>query len=252
MKKEFIMKRLENKVAIITGGSSGIGEEVVNLFLLEGAKVIIFDIKKPNNQNASFIELNINDEEEIAKSVKKVADQYGKIDILVNNAGVPGANKPTHLLNEKEWEEVFSVDVKGTFFMNKHVIPYMIKNGGGSIVNLCSVYGTHGSKGELSAYHAAKGSILAMSKQDAATYGSDNIRVNAILPGTIKTPLLEGLTKEFPGGSKGYYEYIAKRNPLHKTGEPKDVAYGVVYLASDEAKFVTGISLYIDGGYTVW
>ena len=249
------MERLKEKVAVVTGGCSGIGEAITELFSKEGAKVIVFDLQEKDvikRCGADFIQLNIGDEKAITEAVEHIITQYGRIDILVNNAGIPGANKPTHALSEEEWDEVFDTDVKGTFFCSKHVIPHMVRNGGGSIVNLCSVFGTHGSQGEISAYHAAKGAIMAMSKQDAATYGRKNVRVNAIFPGTIETPLMRNLTKEYPGGFDSYAEYIAKRNPLHKIGKPIDVAYGALYLASDEAGFVTGASLYIDGGYTVW
>ena len=249
------MDRLKNKVAIVTGGCSGIGKAIATLFAQEGAKVVIFDRQEGDvvkKIDATFFKLDIGDEKAIEKAMLEVAIKNGKIDILINNAGIPGSNKPTHALSEKEWDEVFDVDVKGTFFCTKHVIPYMVKNGGGSIVNISSVYGTHGSSGDIAAYHAAKGAIAAMSKQDAGTYGRKNIRVNAIFPGTIATPLMRDLTKEFPGGFDEYSKYIAKRNPLHRTGEPIDVAYGALYLASDEARFVTGASLYIDGGYTVW
>ena len=249
------MERLKEKVAVVTGGCSGIGEAITELFSKEGAKVIVFDLQEKDvieRCGADFIQLNIGDEKAITEAVEHIIAQYGRIDILVNNAGIPGANKPTHALSEEEWDEVFDTDVKGTFFCSKHVIPHMVRNGGGSIVNLCSVFGTHGSQGEISAYHAAKGAIMAMSKQDAATYGRKNVRVNAIFPGTIETPLMRNLTKEYPGGFDSYAEYIAKRNPLHKIGKPIDVAYGALYLASDEARFVTGASLYIDGGYTVW
>lgn len=249
------MERLKEKVALVTGGCSGIGAAISELFVQEGAKVIVFDLIEKEvvkRCNLDFFKLNIGDEKAIKEAVNNIIAKYGRIDILVNNAGIPGANKPTHVLSEEEWDEVFDVDVKGTFFCCKNIIPHMINNGGGSIVNLCSVFGTHGSQGEISAYHAAKGAIMAMSKQDAATYGKKGIRVNAIFPGTIRTPLMENLTKEYPGGFDSYAYYIAKRNPLHKIGEPMDVAYGALYLASDEAKFVTGASLYIDGGYTVW
>ena len=248
------MNRLKDKVAIVTGGCSGIGEAIARLFAEEGAKVIVMDKNEGKivKEIKNFYQLNVSDENAIKQAIKEVNEQYGRIDILVNNAGVPGANKPTHELSEEDWDEVFDIDVKGTFFCTKHVVPYMVKQGGGSIVNICSVYGTHGSQGDISAYHAAKGAIAAMSKQDAATYGRKNVRVNAIFPGTVATPLMENLTKEFPGGFEKYGEYIAKRNPLNRIGEPIDIAYGALYLASDEAKFVTGASLYIDGGYTVW
>ena len=242
------MLRLENKIAIVTGGCSGIGLAIVERFREEGAIVCVFDIKGGKD----CYEVDVTKEEMIVSAVKDVIERYGKIDILVNNAGYTGVNLPTHLMDADLWDKTFEVDVKGVMLCTKSVLPYMIKQNGGSIVNLSSIYGTHGTKGDLSAYHAAKGAVLSLTKQDAVTYGGNNVRVNAILPGAIVTPLLKEFGNQFPGGFAAYDRYVSRHTPIGKLGEPKDVANGVLFLASDEAKFITGVGLYIDGGYTVW
>ena len=254
------MDRLKGKTAIITGASSGIGEGIAKLFAEEGAKLALFDIKgcpiaeeiKSKGGVCYYHQVDVSSEEQVKTAIEEAVNELGKIDILVNNAGIPGANKPTHLIEEKEWDKVFDIDVKGVLFCSKHAIPLMIANGGGSIINLSSVYAICGSMGDISIYHAAKAAVASMSRQDACTYGRKGVRVNAILPGTVATPLMENLTKDLPGGWEGYKAYIAKHNPMNKIAEPIDIAYGALYLASDESRFVNGIELVIDGGYSAW
>lgn len=242
------MDRLKGKVAVVTGGVSGIGKAIADLFEAEGAKVAVIDICAKEG----VFQADVSREDQVAVAVKTIVARYGRIDILVNNAGFAGENNPTHLLSEQGFDQTFSVVAKGVFLCTKQVLPYMIVQGGGSIVNLSSVYGTHGTRGDLSAYHAAKGAVLAMTKQDAVTYGKKNIRVNAILPGAIETPLMHNFGDQFEGGYDAFEAYVSKRHPMGHMGKPEDIAYGVLYLASDEAKFVTGTGLYIDGGYTAW
>lgn len=242
------MLRLENKVAIVTGGASGIGRAIAERFRDEGATVCVFDVKG----GEGCYEVDVSREEMITSAVEQVMQRHGRIDVLVNNAGYTGANLPTHLMDAAQWDRTFEVDVKGVMLCTKAVLPHMMRQGGGSIVNLSSIYGTHGTKGDLTAYHAAKGAVLALTKQDAVTYGSHNIRVNAILPGAIVTPLLKEFGGQFPGGFEAYEKYVARHTPIGRLGEPSDVANGALFLASDEAKFITGAGLYIDGGYTVW
>lgn len=250
------MKRVQDKVAIITGGALGIGRETCILLANEGAKVAITDILDEEGKKlaaeisqsggvAKFWHLDVTIEEEVKKVYAEVVQEFGKLDATINNAGISGADKPTHELTEQEWDRVMDILVKGVFFCTKHAVPHMLKNGGGSIVNLSSIYGILGA-GDVPPYHAAKGAVRLMAKNDAVTYAKDKIRVNSVHPGFILTPMVENFGKDTPG----FMEHLNSLHPLGHIGEPKDIAYGILYLVSDESKFVTGSELIIDGGYT--
>ena len=241
------MDRLKGKVAIVTGGSSGIGKAIVEAFEKEGATVCVFDIK---GEGENFYKVSVAEEAEIKSAVESVVEKYGKIDVLVNNAGIPGPLKNTHELDVEDWDTLMNINARGVFVCSKYVIPNMKENGGGSIINMSSIFGTFGAKDNMVAYHTSKGAVIAMTKQDAVTYGRYQIRVNAILPGCIKTPLLQNTATTQWGDFDAYCTYMEKHTPMKRMGKPEDVAHGAVYLASDEATFVTGALLYIDGGYT--
>ena len=202
-----------------------------------------------NGGVAKFWKVDVSDEDNIKRAIDDVASTFGKIDILINNAGITGVDKKTHELTVSEWDQVFNVDVKGVFYCTKYVVPYLLQNQKGSIVNLSSIYGTLGAH-ELTPYHAAKGAVFAMTRQDAISYAKNNIRVNSIHPGTIMTPLVKELGSRMEGGLSAYEKLMSEKHPIGHVGEPIDVAYGCLYLASDESKFVTGAQLYIDGGYS--
>ena len=252
------MDRVKGKVAVVTGGAMGIGKATCILLAREGAKVAVTDINAAGENVAAdirkaggiaeFWPLNISDEKQVAATFKVIAAKFGSINVLVNNAGVLGTNKPTDEVTEAEWDKVMSTDVKGVFFCTKHVIPFMRKARGGSIINLSSIYGLVGA-GDAPPYHAAKGAVRLMTKNDATLYAKDNIRVNSIHPGAIWTPMVEALAQE-TGGRKEFEKTMSAKHPLGHLGEPEDVGWGIVYLASDESKFVTGSELVIDGGYT--
>ena len=254
------MKRLENKVVIVTGGSLGIGRATCLLLAKEGAQVAVTDILDKEGQElveeikqsdgvAKYWHLDVSNEKEVEKVYAEVVKEFGKLDATVNNAGIAGANKSTHELTEKEWDAVMNVNIKGVFFCTKHAIPYMKKSGSGSIVNMSSIYGIIGAA-DLPPYHASKGAVRLMSKNDALIYGKDNIRVNSIHPGFIWTPLVQKLAEDSPDGVKAFREHLDSLHPIGQVGESIDIAYGVLYLVSDESKFVTGSELVIDGGYT--
>jgi NAD(P)-dependent dehydrogenase (short-subunit alcohol dehydrogenase family) len=250
------MKRVENKVVIVTGGGLGIGRETCLLLAKEGAKVAVTDILDKEGQElveeinksggvAKFWHLDVSDEKEVEKVYAEVVKEFGKLDSTVNNAGITGVNKPTHELTEHEWDAVMNINVKGVFFCTKHAVPYMQKFGGGTIINLSSIYGMVGA-GDIPHYHASKGAVRLMAKNDALIYAKDNIRVNSVHPGFIWTPLVEELGKDIPG----FREQLDSLHPIGHIGESIDIAYGILYLVSDESKFVTGSELVIDGGYT--
>jgi NAD(P)-dependent dehydrogenase (short-subunit alcohol dehydrogenase family) len=250
------MKRIEDKVVIVTGGALGIGRETCILLAKEGAKVAVTDVLDKEGQKlieeihqsggvAKFWHLDVTDEKEVEKVYSEVVREFGKLDATVNNAGIAGVDKPTHELTEKEWDAVMNVNVKGVFFCTKHAILHMKKSGSGSIINLSSIYGIVGA-GDIPPYHASKGAVRLMSKNDALIYAKDNIRVNSVHPGFIWTPLVEKLGKKDPG----FRKHLDSLHPLGHIGESIDVAYGILYLVSDESKFVTGSELIIDGGYT--
>ncbi len=252
------MNRTANKTAIITGGSLGIGKSACILLAKEGAKVAVTDILDKEGQElvneinsmgciAEYWHLDTSDEENVKDVMKKVYDKFEKIDVLVNNAGIAGASKPTHEITSEEWDKVIKINVKGVFFCTKYVIPYMKEAGGGSIINMSSIYGLV-SNTDLPPYHASKGAVTLMTKTDALFYAKDKIRVNSIHPGFIMTPLVENFLK--PGGLDEGLKALTSLHPLGHIGEPDDIGYGVVYLASDESKFITGSELVIDGGYT--
>jgi NAD(P)-dependent dehydrogenase (short-subunit alcohol dehydrogenase family) len=251
--------RVSEKVAVVTGGASGIGKATAQLLAREGARVAITDINTDAGQaaveeiraaggTASFWALDTTDESQIAAVFGEVVNEFGRVDVLVNNAGISGVNKPTHEITADEWNQVIAVNLNGVFLCTKHAIPHMKRAGGGSIINLSSIYGLVGAP-DSPPYHAAKGAVRLMSKTDAMIYAPDNIRVNSVHPGFIWTPMVEHFLDEQGDLDEGRRQ-TAELHPLGRMGEPEDIAYGIVYLASDESKFVTGSELVIDGGYT--
>lgn len=253
------MNRLASKVAVITGGAVGLGRAMALRMAEEGAAVAVLDVR--DEEGATFVDeltqrglsaawwhCNVASEAEVRTTLDAVVERFGKLDVLVNNAGIAGISKPTHEITEAEWDLVQSINVKGVFFCTKHAIPHLRVAGGGSIINLSSIYGLVGAP-DVPPYHASKGAVRLMTKTDALIYAPDRIRVNSIHPGFIWTPMVEAHL-----GSLGDIEEGRKAagalHPLGHIGEPDDIAWGAVYLASDEAGFVTGAELVIDGGYT--
>lgn len=254
------MARLDNKVAIVTGGALGIGRASAIRMAEEGARVAITDImdqagaevvREIENRRgtAAYWHLDVAREAEVKKVFADIKQKFGKIDVLVNNAGISGVNKPTDAVAEEEWDKVMAVNVKGVFFCTKHAIPYMKAAGAGSIINLSSIYGLIGAA-DVPPYHASKGAVRLMTKNDALLYAKDRIRVNSVHPGYIWTPMVENHLKSLGGNLEEWRKKTGELHPLGHMGEADDIAWGIVYLAANESKFVTGSELVIDGGYT--
>jgi NAD(P)-dependent dehydrogenase (short-subunit alcohol dehydrogenase family) len=228
------MNRLTNKVAIITGASRNIGLATAQLFINEGATVISTDLSMKSVNNITVLKLDVTSQEDWKNVVNKVISDFGKIDILINNAGV---NSGVNLLGEtiEDWNKIILTNSASMMFGMREVIPFMQKQGGGSIVNCSSIVGLVSGSVPGIAYSASKGAIRSMSRQIAQQFAKDRIRVNSIYPGTITNGIMLANKNNMP-------------LPPH-VGEPMDVAYGYLYLASDESKFVTGTELVIDGGW---
>jgi NAD(P)-dependent dehydrogenase (short-subunit alcohol dehydrogenase family) len=252
--------RVSGKVALVTGAALGIGQAVARLLAREGASVAVTDIRDDEGRQlveqirgeggkADYWHLDTAREDEVQEVFAAVDTAFGPVNVLVNNAGIAGTNDPTDAIGLEDWERVMAVNVTGVFLCTKHAVPYLRKAGGGSIVNLSSIYGLVGAA-DLPPYHASKGAVRLMTKNDALLYAAENIRVNSIHPGFIWTPLVEQLAAESPEGVDAYRAELDGRHPVGHVGEPDDIAYGALYLASDESKFVTGSELVIDGGYT--
>ncbi|MCT1902069.1 SDR family NAD(P)-dependent oxidoreductase [Oceanobacillus sojae] len=246
------MGRLTGKVAIITGSANGMGASEAKLFAKEGAKVVATDINdnllhevineiKADGGEAIGLKHNVTSEEEWKHVIQETVDHYGKVDILVNNAGV-SSPKTMAQMEMDEWNKIMDIDLNGCVIGMKYVIPEMQKAGGGSLINISSIGGLVGMAGS-SPYTAAKGALRSLSKSAAVEYGKDKIRVNSVHPGIIETPMTADTFKD----AEAYYKTFTQ---LPYFGNPEDVAYGVLFLASDESRFMTGAELVIDGGWT--
>ncbi|MDS1030519.1 glucose 1-dehydrogenase [Bacillota bacterium LX-D] len=245
--------RLQNKVAVITGAGTGIGSATAILFAKEGAKVVVSDYNvetgqqtlaqiKNNGGEAIFVKADVSKETEVQSLMEETFNHFGRLDILFNNAGI-GEIAPATELTEEAWDRTININLKGVFLGAKHAIPYIQKSGGGSIINNASILGHVGTPG-ATAYNAAKGGVIILTKNLALDYAKDNIRVNAVCPGYIRTPMVE------EGAFKEMLDQLKALHPIGRLGNPIEVAYCVLFLASDESSFVTGSSLMVDGGYT--
>ena len=247
--------RLENKVALISGGARGMGAAHAKLFAEEGAKVVIGDILEEEGLRTEaeineaggeclFVRLDVTSEADWQQAVAAAVTRFGKLDILVNNAGVVSRGTLEDTTVE-EWDRVMDVNAKGVFLGTKAAIPEMRRAGGGSIVNTSSISGNVGQDNLQPVYNASKGAVRIFTKSAAIQYAKDGIRVNSVHPGAVDTPMA-GARLADPELQK----QADARNPLGRTAQPVEISYGVLYLVSDEASFVTGSELIIDGGYT--
>lgn len=255
------MKRVAGKTCIITGAALGIGRACALRLAEEGARIALFDVLDDDGRaleleltgrgfDAGYWHVDVASEASVRAATDAVATRWSSVDVLVNNAGIAGVNKPTHEITEAEWDRVQAVNVKGVFFCTKHAIPHMKRAGSGSIINLSSIYGLVGAP-DVPPYHASKGAVRLMSKTDAMLYASDRIRVNSVHPGYIRTPMVEHHLRDSGATDiDAACHDVGMLHPLGHMGEADDIAWGVVYLASEESRFVTGSELVIDGGYS--
>lgn len=250
--------KLLNKVAIITGGNSGIGKATAILFAKEGAKVVIaarkleegrevVDLIKKNGGKAVFLRTDVSKEAEVKNLIDFTVKLFGRVDILYNNAGVELA-KPVTETTSEELDYVVGINLKGIFYGCKHVIPHMIKNGGGSIVNTASIAGLVGSP-NLAAYCASKGGVVLLTKQIALDYAKKGVRVNCVCPGAIMTPMVKRFVEKSPNPEQAI-KNLDSMHPIGRVGKPEEVASAVLFLASDDSSFITGHALAVDGGFT--
>ena len=243
--------KLTGKVAIVTGGASGIGLATVKAFLEKGAKVIIADFNEEGGQQAeqqlkqgdaevAFVKVDVASEESVEQLIAATVKRYGRVDIMVNNAGI-GVLSVTHELTYEDYHKVVSINQDGVFFGAKHAIKNMLENGGGVIINTSSILGSVGEGGAF-AYNATKGAVNLMTKSLAIQYAEHKIRVNAVAPGYVESGMV---SKEALGD---FYDALVDKHPIGRLGQPEEIAHAIVFLVENE--FVTGSTLMVDGGYT--
>ena len=249
--------KLKDKVALITGGSLGLGKSTAVLFAKEGAKVVITgrtektlrdtaEEAKKEGLNIDYLRSDVAKEEDCKEAVGYTINKYGRIDILFNNAGVLPLGT-THETSTEDWDNVFNINVKGTWLMSKYTIPHMLKQGKGCIVNNSSILGLKAVPG-VAAYNATKGAVTQLTRSMALEYAAKGIRVNAICPGTIMTPMVEDLFDQMPDRSAGE-ELFKSFHPIGRLGRPEEIAHAVLFLCDDNVEFMNGTMLSVDGGW---
>jgi NAD(P)-dependent dehydrogenase (short-subunit alcohol dehydrogenase family) len=249
--------RLEKKVVIITGSGSGIGREMALLFAREGARLTISDVNDRGGENtvselqksgheAIFVHTDVSRESEVKNLVQKTEERFGQLHGIVNNAGIfPDADQSVVNTSEETWDQVMSVNLKGVFFGCKHAIPAILRSGGGFVINIASFVALMGAAVPQIAYTASKGGVLSMSREIAIEFANKNLRVNAICPGPVETPLLSSILSD-PAKRQRRLVHI----PMGRFAKPREIASAALFLASDEASYINGATFVVDGGIT--
>ena len=245
--------RLSGKVALVSGGASGMGQSESLIFAREGAKVVVADLLEEGQQvadkikgaggQALFVKLDVSKEAEWEKAVKAAVDAFGKLDVLVNNAGISGTFDQD-MLSTAAWDKLMDINAKGVFLGMKTAIPAMQRAGGGAIVNISSISGFVGQQGVHMAYNASKGAVRIMTKTAAVQFAKDGIRVNSVHPG-----MLPPMRSSKGSADPTWREKMIRAVPMKREGRVEEVAHAVLFLASDEASYITGTELVVDGGY---
>ena len=255
------MKRLENKVVLITGGANGIGRAAAFKFADEGAKVVIVDIDEKagqslavqienKNKSAYFLSCNVSKTDDVKKVINEVERKYGALNVLYNNASIYLPNKDGFItdIDEEVWDRVISINLKSIYLFCKYGIPLMIQSGGGSIINTASSAGVIGIP-NCDAYTATKGATVALTKSLAVEFGREKIRVNCIAPAAIETPMLAQSNPDGPEFDEK--RFLGLRTPLRRYGRPEEIANLAIFLASDESSYINGAIITADGGITI-
>lgn len=236
--------RFSGRVALVTGGGSGIGEAVARRLVAEGAKVASLDLHDAAPDGVLAVTGDVSRSADVGAAVERVEGELGPLDVLVCSAGVPGASLPTVEVTDEEWRRVLAINADGVFFCNRAVLPGMIERGYGRIVNVASIAGKEGNP-MAGAYSASKGAVIALTKAVGKDVARTGVLVNCVAPAVIETPILEGITQE-------HIDYMVERIPMGRVGRPEEVAALVCWLASEECSFSTGATYDVSGGRAVY